>query len=103
VSLTTALEALTADANRWDGVAQELTGAANAADRLALSEKTFSFAGSSVAASYEAVRAYVEQLLRSGASETTGAAAELRRVRTAYESADEAARAALRGLWSWEE
>lgn len=102
MSVTVALEALTADANRWDAVSGALTGAARAAGDLGLSEKTFSFAGGSVSSTYEAVRAHVQQLLRQGGAETAGAAAALRQVRTAYESTDEATRSGLQGLWSAE-
>ena len=102
MSITTALDALTADANRWEGVADELGGAGDAAAALWLPRSAFSFAGGDAAATYEAVRAHVESLLRGAQSEVVGAAAALRQVRATYEGTDDAARAALQATWSTE-
>ncbi len=102
MTVSVALEALTRDAQRWDTVSGELGKAAGAAAGLGLSEQVFSFAGGSVASTYESVRAQVEQMLRGGVTETAGAAAALRQVRTAYESTDEATRTSLQGLWTAE-
>lgn len=96
-----AMEALTADAVRWDTTAGVLGGAADSTGGLAASPSQFSFAGGTVASLYEETRASVERLLRGGESETAGAAVALRKVRETYEGTDQAARDRLAGTWDW--
>lgn len=102
MSFGTALEALTADAKRWDVISDGLDAARGAAASLQLDDADFSFAGGDLAASYESVRSRVQQLLRQGREETSGAAGTLLDVRRVYEGTDAAARADIEGLWTWE-
>lgn len=96
-----AMQALTDDAKRWDGVADATRTAADKAGGLTVHASQFSFAGGSVSTAFEDVRSLVEELLRGGATEMAGAATALRQVRTTYEGTDEAARQRLAGTWDW--
>lgn len=100
MTLQTALEALTTDANRWDDVSEALSQARDAATGLTLPASTFSFAGGEAASAYEAVRAHVRSLLDGGVTQTADAAQALRDVRKAYEQTDASASAGLSGLWA---
>jgi hypothetical protein len=96
-----AMQALTDDAKRWDGVADATGTAASTAGALTAHPSQFSFTGGAVATAFEELRAVVENLLRDGSAEMAGAATALRQVRATYEGTDEAARQRLAGTWDW--
>lgn len=101
MSVTVGLEALAADAVLWEGTAATLGAASRAAGGLTLSTVSLSWAAGEegLADVYEAARARVERLLSEGSTETGVIAATLRQVKGAYESNDEAQRAAYDGVW----
>ena len=101
MSVTVGLEALAADAALWEGTASTLGAASRSAAGLTLSAVSLSWAAEEVGLVevYEAARSRVEQLLREGETETGVIAATLRQVKAAYESIDEAQRAAYDGVW----
>ncbi|MBT0993258.1 hypothetical protein KIN34_03010 [Cellulomonas sp. DKR-3] len=97
-----AMQALTDDAKRWDGVADVTRTAADSAGSLSVRPSQFSFAGGAVSTSFEEIRSVVEGLLRGGSAEMAGAATALRQVRATYEGTDEAAKQRLAGTWDWD-
>lgn len=99
MSFEIAMQALTADAGKWDATADMLATAASAAGGLVASEAEFSFAGGDVAAAYESTRAFVQDYLSKGAKEAGGAADALRAVRAAYEGSDTSASNEVMSKW----
>lgn len=87
-----ALDALEADAVGWSAAAADLRGAAQAAVGVPVAVSAFSFAGQSVAASYDELRSKMETLLSEGADSLDAIATGLRASAAAY-AADEAANA----------
>jgi hypothetical protein len=97
--ITAALDALEADAVRWADASAGVRGAAQAARTAAIEPQAFSFVGSDVAATYEALRTKMSALLDGGAANFTSIATALSSCAAAY-AADEAAKAhALRGIY----
>jgi uncharacterized protein YukE len=95
------MEALTKDAQRWDDTAEMLQKArADCAD-MTLRAQDFSFMGGDVHKQYEEVRSFMEDYLRDGERETSGAGDALRKVHNTYEGADEAAKDRLKSAWEW--
>jgi len=101
MSVTVGLDALSNDAELWDGASDALSAAAGAAGGLTLSLSSLSWAAGEegLMEVYEAARSRVERLCREGATETGVIAATLREVRAAYEASDAAAQAAFDGMW----
>lgn len=97
-----ALESLTHDAKRWYAVSDTLEAAARSAAHLTPDAATFSFAGQSVAAEYEALRSMVQNYLQAGGQKTERAAQALREVRETYERSDDEAGRRIREAWSYE-
>lgn len=102
MGLEVALDALTDDAAIWEDASGTLEDAASAAGGLGLTHGQFSFAGGTVAATYEELRSRVQTLLEDGAGKLDDGAAQLRQVRTTYEGSDEASKDSLDGVWDWD-
>jgi hypothetical protein len=95
------MDALTKDAKRWDDTASMLQRArADCAD-MTLRAQDFSFMGGDVHKQYEEVRSFVEDYLRDGVRETSGAGDALRKVHSTYQGSDDAAKDRLKSAWEW--
>jgi hypothetical protein len=95
------MDALIKDAKCWDDTAAMLqTAGAHCAD-MTLRAQDFSFLGGDVHQQYEAVRAFMQDYLRDGERETSGAGDALRKVHSTYERSDEAAKHRLESAWEW--
>jgi hypothetical protein len=96
------MEALTKDAKRWDDTAEMLQKArADCAD-MTLRAQDFSFLGGDVHQQYEEVREFMQDYLRDGERETSGAGDGLRKVHSTYQGSDEAAQQRLKSAWEWQ-
>lgn len=84
-----ATDALRADAAAWNTAADELGSAAATAQARVVPMAAFSFAGTAIAESYEALRVKTEALLRDGAAYFDDIAHTLRTAADQYD-ADEA-------------
>ncbi|MDA4894879.1 MULTISPECIES: hypothetical protein [Microbacterium] len=92
--------ALTEDASKWDGAAQQLGAIETALNGIDVYRGAFSFAAMDVFDEYVQVRDHVLRLLREGAGETAGAATALRRIRTDLEANENAAINEFGGMWA---
>lgn len=101
MSFKTSMDALSADANRWDTTATMLATAAKAAGGMTLSPSSFTFVGGNAYQAYESLRSHTEEYLQKGSNETSGAAAALRKVRDTYEGSDEGAKQKIVSKWQW--
>lgn len=100
MGIKVALEALTADAARWDGTSATLSTAASAASGLYLgTELSFAADLSGLRETYIDLVSHVAGLLSQGAAETSAIADTLLDVRAAYESTDAGARDQYAGTW----
>jgi hypothetical protein len=95
------MEALTNDAKRWDDTAEMLQTARNNCADMTLRAQDFSFMGGDVHKQYEEVRSFVEDYLRDGVRETSGAGDALRKVHSTYQGSDDAAKDRLKSAWEW--
>ena len=94
-----AYEALANDADRWDGVADQLTTAHGKVQGIDIYRGAFSFAGTSAADAYLAARETVLELLSEGATQAQGAATALRDIRTSFINNESQTQADLAGIW----
>jgi hypothetical protein len=99
--MTVALEALTKDSGQWLETSQTLQTASGSCQRLRLTihELSWLSEGTGLVATYEEVRARVEELLNQGSGETGKISRTLAQVRTIYEGSDENAINELHGVW----
>jgi hypothetical protein len=101
MSFEIAMQALLADANRWDAASDRLSRVSTDTGQLYLSPGSFSFAGGDAHSAYEEVREFVRDLTSSGSGETSGAAQALREVHQYYRSADQSTRDEMQARWQW--
>lgn len=94
-----AYEALSADADLWDGVADNLEDAHTQVQGIEVYRGAFSFAGMDAADLYLAARETVLQLLADGATQTSGAATALRDIRNSFATNEAQTQAELAGIW----
>lgn len=101
MSIETAYEALTTDAQMWRETSATLAGAAGATTGLTLTDTHLSWASqeSGLNTTYAELRDKAERLLRDGAIQTERIADTLEEVRRTYEGADDGARRDLQGVW----
>jgi hypothetical protein len=94
-----AYEALSHDADLWDGVAGELTSAHGKVQSIEIYRGAFSFAGTAAADAYLAARETVLELLSEGATQAGGAATALRDIRNSFAANEAQTQADLAGVW----
>lgn len=102
--VTVALEALTADSQRWGNTQTALAASGSTCQGLTLTQQQLTWASGTtgLAETYELIRARVELLLTQGADETGKISRTLAHVRRIYESSDQHAIHDLHGVWDIE-
>ncbi|MDR3202302.1 MAG: hypothetical protein LBT54_04120 [Bifidobacteriaceae bacterium] len=96
-------EALERDAAKLDLIAAKMVSMRGTVSGLKLRTQQFSWNGGGAYQAYEAMIAQLDDVLKSGGAEMTGAATALRDVRAAYIQDETAAAADLAGLWEKED
>jgi hypothetical protein len=96
-----ALDALRHDGKEWQAASGVLAGAAHQAGALSLTESQLSWAAgdTGLATTYDAIREYVEMLLKEGSTVLDGLGDTLITVADAYDASDASASAAYKGAW----
>ncbi|NBE52157.1 hypothetical protein [Streptomyces boluensis] len=95
------MDALTADAKRWDDTAAMLQTAGGKCADMTLRAQDFSFLGGDTHEAYEAVREFMKGFLLDGERAASGAGNALIKVRNTYEGSDETAKQNLKEAWEW--
>jgi hypothetical protein len=101
MTLKAAEEALRADSDMWDGVAQATDMARQSAQGLTLTEDDLSWASAytPLLRTYGELQQKVETLLGEATTVFTGLSTALDQVATAYQANDEAAATKFKGVW----
>ena len=103
MTIQAAMEALTADAKRWDEVSTALSTASGTASGLTLASGAFprllGMSDLDLDGLYNRLQSKVQVLLAEGSTETDAIADALIQVRKDFESTDQSVRDALKGVW----
>lgn len=101
MTFKSSMHALGSDAKRWDDTATMLKTATTDCAGMTLRSQDFSFMGGEVHTEYEKIRAFMEQYLTDGHTQTSQAASSLHKTKTIYEGTDEAAKKSIESAWKW--
>jgi hypothetical protein len=101
MTFQSSMNALSNDAKRWDDTATMLKTATTDVSAMTLRFQDFSFMGGDAHSEYEKIRAFMEQYLTDGHTETSQAAGSLHKTKDIYEGTDEAAKKSIESAWKW--
>lgn len=99
MDISVAYEALTKDAQVWDGVGDELGDMGRILSHVHLSRGAFSFGAMETADRYAEVAQQVAILLTSGETAATDIATALREVRNAWEDHEQTVSSSISEMW----